>query len=264
MPDPNTEYLYYQTLIGAWPLTVERAQGYMMKATREAKMQTTWVANNKEFEDALMEFVARTMTHEPFVKDLEQFVERVKLPGRINSLAQTLMKHTAPGVPDLYQGTEVWDLSLVDPDNRRPVDYESRKHLLRDMRAMMGENIAARVMQRMDEGMPKMWVIHQALQLRRERPNLFGANSCYKPLVVNGAKSDNVVAYLRGGSVATIVPRLTMKVMDSWRDTAVVLPEGTWTNRLTGAAMDGGNVLMRSILREFPVALLVREGEAHA
>jgi len=264
MPDPNTEYLYYQTVIGAWPLTVERAQGYMMKAAREAKMQTTWVANNTEFEDALMEFVARTMTHEPFVKDLEQFVERVKGPGRINSLAQTLMKHTAPGVPDLYQGTEVWDLSLVDPDNRRPVDYERRKQLLREMRAMIGENVAARVMQRMDEGMPKMWVIHQALQLRRERPNLFGAASCYKALMVNGAKSDNVVAYLRGGAVATIVPRLTMKVMDSWRDTAVVLPEGTWTNRLTGAAMEGGNVLMRSILREFPVALLVHEGEAHA
>jgi (1->4)-alpha-D-glucan 1-alpha-D-glucosylmutase len=133
-------------------------------------MQTTWVANNKEFEDALMEFVSRTMAHEPFVKDLEQFVERVKGPGRINSLAQMLMKHTAPGVPDLYQGTEVWDLSLVDPDNRRPVDYERRKALLREMRAMMGENVAARVMERMDDGMPKMWVIHQALQLRRESP----------------------------------------------------------------------------------------------
>jgi (1->4)-alpha-D-glucan 1-alpha-D-glucosylmutase len=174
------------------------------------------------------------------------------------------MKHTAPGVPDLYQGTEVWDLSLVDPDNRRPVDYERRKRLLSEMRAMMGENVAARVMERMDEGMPKMWVIHQALHLRRERPEPFRCAAGYAQLAVSGAKSDNVIAYLRGGAVATIVPRLTMKVMDAWRDTAVLLPEGTWTNRLTGAAMEGGSVLMRSILREFPVALLVREGDAHA
>jgi (1->4)-alpha-D-glucan 1-alpha-D-glucosylmutase len=264
MPDPNTEYLYYQTLIGAWPLTVERAQSYMLKAAREAKMQTTWVANNKEFEDTLMEFVARTMEHEPFMREVEQFVDRVKGSGRINSLAQTLMKHTAPGVPDLYQGTEVWDLSLVDPDNRRPVDYERSKSLLREMRAMMGENVAARVMARMEDGMPKMWVIHQALRLRRERPEWFSAEAGYRPLTVQGAKSDHVVAFLRGDAVATVTPRLAMKVMDVWRDTAVVLPEGTWMNRLTGAAMAGGAVSVKALLREFPVALLVREGGTDA
>lgn len=264
MPDANTEYLYYQTLIGAWPITAERMQAYMLKAAREAKLQTTWIANNKEFEDALLEFVARTMEHAPFVKDVEQFVERVKFAGRVNSLAQTLMKHTAPGVPDLYQGTELWDLSLVDPDNRRPVDYERRRAVFDEMRNMMGENVAARIMERMDDGMPKMWVIHQALQLRRERKESFGADAAYTPQVVNGAKSDHVIAYLRGASVATIVPRLTMKVMDAWRDTAVVLPEGTWTNRLTGAAMNGGAVPMRVLLRDFPVALLVREDGLNA
>jgi (1->4)-alpha-D-glucan 1-alpha-D-glucosylmutase len=264
MPDPNTEYLYYQTLIGAWPLTVERAQAYMLKAAREAKLQTTWVANNREFEEALMEFVARTMAHAPFMKDVEQFVERIKYAGRVNSLAQTLMKHTVPGVPDLYQGTEVWDLSLVDPDNRRLVDYEGRRQLFQEMREMVGENVATRVMGRLDDGMPKMWVIHQALQLRRERPEWFGADAVYAPLVVSGGKSDNVIAYMRGNAVATIVPRLSMKVMDAWRDTTVVLPEGTWTNRLTGAAMNGGSVPMRSLVREFPVALLVREGDQNA
>jgi (1->4)-alpha-D-glucan 1-alpha-D-glucosylmutase len=264
MPDTNTEYLYYQTLIGAWPLTVERAKSYMLKAAREAKMQTTWVSNNREFEDALMEFVARTLEHAPFVKELEQFVDRVKTAGRVNSLAQTLMKHTAPGVPDLYQGTEIWDLSLVDPDNRRPVDYKWRKQLLKEMRAMMGENVAARVMERMEDGMPKMWVIHQALRLRCEHPDWFGADAAYMPLAVRGAKSEHVIGYLRGDAVATVVPRLTMNVMDAWRDTAVVLPEGTWTNRLTGAAMGGGAVSMRNLLREFPVALLVREDRAHA
>jgi (1->4)-alpha-D-glucan 1-alpha-D-glucosylmutase len=234
----------------------------MLKAAREAKLQTTWVANNREFEDALMEFVARTMEHAPFVKDVEQFVERVKYAGRVNSLAQTLIKHTAPGVPDVYQGSEIWDLSLVDPDNRRPVNYEFRRRLFDEMRGMIGENVAARVMERMDDGMPKMWVIHQALQLRHERPELFSADAAYMPLVVGGGRSDNVIAYMRSNAVATIVPRLTMKVMDAWRDTTVVLPEGTWTNRLTGAAMNGGAVQMRSLAREFPVALLVREGVA--
>lgn len=264
MPDANTEYLYYQTLIGAWPLTVERAQAYMMKAVREAKLQTSWIANNKDFEDSLMEFIACTMDHAPFMKDVEQFVERVKYAGRVNSLAQTLMKHTVPGIPDLYQGTEIWDLSLVDPDNRRPVDYEQRRQILQDMRGMMSDNVATRVMERMDDGMPKMWVIHQALQLRRERPEWFGAESAYTPLAVTGPKSDHVIAYTRCNNVATIVPRLTLKVMDSWRDTAVVLPQGTWTNRLTGAAMEGGSVQMRWLIREFPVALLVREGSFNA
>jgi (1->4)-alpha-D-glucan 1-alpha-D-glucosylmutase len=264
MPDANTEYLYYQTLIGAWPLTVERVQAYMLKAVREAKLQTSWVANNRDFEDSLMEFIARTMEHAPFMKDVEQFVERVKYPGRINSLAQTLLKHTAPGVPDLYQGTELWDLSLVDPDNRRPVDYELRRQLFNDMRGMMGENVAARVMERIDDGMPKMWVIHQALQLRRQHPEWFGADSAYTPLSVSGSRADHVIAYARCNNVATVVPRLTMKVMDSWRDTAVVLPEGTWSNWLTGAAMNGGPVQMRTLVREFPVALLVREGVSNA
>jgi (1->4)-alpha-D-glucan 1-alpha-D-glucosylmutase len=204
------------------------------------------------------------MEHAPFMKDVEQFVERVKYAGRVNSLAQTLVKHTVPGVPDLYQGTELWDLSLVDPDNRRPVDYELRRRIFNDMCRLMGENVTARVMERMDDGMPKMWVIHQALMLRRERPEWFGADAAYSPLAVSGSKADHVIAYARCNNVVTIVPRLTTKVMDAWRDTSVMLPEGTWTNRLTGAAMEGGQVPMRSLVREFPVALLVREGGSNA
>ena len=198
MPDRNTEYLYYQTLIGAWPLPVERAQAYMLKAAREAKQQTTWVANNQEFEGALHSFIERTLAHAPFVREVQQFVERVKDAGRVNSLAQTLMKHTAPGVPDLYQGTELWDLSLVDPDNRRPVDYEERRRLLSELMAMRGDDVAAQVMARAEEGLPKMWTIHQALRLRRERPEWFGAEAGYTPLAVDGAKRDHVIAYLRG------------------------------------------------------------------
>src|ERR1700678_650213 len=198
MPDRNTEYLYYQTLIGAWPLPIDRAQAYMLKAVREAKQQTSWVANNKEFEEALRMFIELTLNYAPFLRELQQFVSRVQDAGRVNSLTQTLLKHTAPGVPDLYHGGELWDLSLVDPDNRRQVDYEVRRRLLRELKEMSGDDVAARVMSRADEGLPKMWTIHQALQLRRERPECFGAEADYTPIEVDGAKYDHVIAYLRG------------------------------------------------------------------
>jgi (1->4)-alpha-D-glucan 1-alpha-D-glucosylmutase len=180
--------------------------------------------------------------------------------GRVNSLTQTLLKYTAPGVPDLYQGTELWDLSLVDPDNRRLVDYGVRRRLLNDLKHMSGENVAAQVMMRADEGLPKMWTIHQALQLRRERPDCFDAEAGYTPLEVDGAKHDHVIAYLRDEDVVTVAPRLTLKLDGMWRDTMVVLPKGRWRNRMTGAVVSGGVITMKLLLKDFPVALLVREG----
>src|SRR5277367_3638133 len=164
LPDRNTEYFYYQTLIGAWPLPMDRAKAYMTKAVREAKQQTTWVANNKEFEDALNLFIEFTYSYAPFQRELQQFVERILESGRVNSLTQTLLKYTAPGVPDLYQGGELWDLSLVDPDNRRPVDYGLRRRLLRELTQIGEEEIAAQIMMRAEEGLPKMWTIYRALQ----------------------------------------------------------------------------------------------------
>jgi (1->4)-alpha-D-glucan 1-alpha-D-glucosylmutase len=260
MPDRNTEYLYYQTLIGAWPLPMDRAQAYMLKAVREAKQHTTWVANNKEFEDALRMFIELTLNYAPFLRELQQFVARVQDAGRVNSLTQQLLKHTAPGVPDLYQGTELWDLSLVDPDNRRPVDYGLRKRLLCELKRMKVEDVAAQVMMRADEGLPKMWTIHKALELRRERPDCFGADAEYTPLEVDGDKHDHVIAYLRGEDVVTVVPRLTLKLGGAWKDTMVVLPKGRWRNRLTGGSVEGGVITMRLLMKDFPVALLVREG----
>jgi (1->4)-alpha-D-glucan 1-alpha-D-glucosylmutase len=260
IPDRNTEYLYYQTLIGAWPLPVERVQAYMLKAVREAKQQTSWVANNKEFEEGLRMFIELTLNYAPFLRELQQFVARVQDAGRVNSLTQTLLKYTAPGVPDLYQGTELWDLSLVDPDNRRPVDYAMRKRLLEEIRQMTGPDVAAQVMLRADEGLPKMWTIHKALELRRERPDCFDGEADYTPLEVDGAKHDHAIAYLRGEDVVTVVPRLTVMLDQSWKDTIVVLPRGQWRNRLTGAGMAGGVMTMKMLLKDFPVALLLREG----
>lgn len=125
---------------------------------------------------------------------------------------------------------------------------------------MEGSDIAAQVMRRADEGLPKMWVIHQALKLRRERPECFDAEAEYTPLEVDGAKHDHAIAYLRGEDVATVVPRLTLKLDGTWKDTIVVLPKGRWRNRLTKDSVAGGVITMKLLLKDFPVALLEREG----
>ncbi|HZD50693.1 MAG TPA: malto-oligosyltrehalose synthase [Silvibacterium sp.] len=263
-PDRNTEYFYYQTLIGAWPLPVDRAQAYMLKAVREAKQQTSWVANNKEFEEALHNFIEKTLAHEPFLQKLEEFVARILDAGRVNSLAQTLLKCVAPGVPDLYQGGELWDLSLVDPDNRRPVDYDLRRKLLSELQQLSGDDIGAQIMNRADEGLPKLWTIHQALLLRREHPEWFGAEANYTPLLAEGSKSDYVIACMRGDSVVAVVPRLFLTLDGSWRRTRLTLPEGRWTNRLTKTETNGGAIDLEGLLRHFPVALLTRETIANA
>ncbi len=255
LPDRNTEYFYYQTLIGAWPITADRLHQYMQKATREAKQQTSWVSNNTEFEDALNSFIDATLNNAPFISDLEQMVRRIREAGRINSLAQTLMKHTAPGVPDLYQGSELWDLSLVDPDNRRPVDYPRRRALLAELQSLPLNQI----LDRSDDGLPKLWTITRALHLRREHPEWFGADANYEPIEITGRRCDFAIAYGRGGRVVTVVPRLTLSRNGMWQDSSLTLPEGIWTNRLTGEELSGGPVQIDHLLRNFPVALLVKE-----
>jgi (1->4)-alpha-D-glucan 1-alpha-D-glucosylmutase len=258
-PDRNMEYFFYQTLIGAWPLELERAQEYMLKAAREAKQHTSWTANHAEYEEALRRFVETALGDGEFVNDLDRFVEGVKDAGRVNSLAQTLMKHTAPGVPDLYQGSELWDLSLVDPDNRRPVDYSLRRRLLEEIQRMEPGKAADEAMRRKEEGLPKLWTIHRALYLRRERPHCFGARADYTQLRVSGPKMCHAIAYMRGGEVATIVQRWTKTLGDGWQETTVELSEGMWTNQLTGVQMNGGRIGMQDVLRDFPVALLARD-----
>ncbi len=257
-PDRNTEYFLYQTMVGAWPISQERLVAYMEKATREAKVQTSWVQQNKEFEDGLRSFIEGLVNSETFVADLENFVKRVLHAGRINSLAQSLLKFTAPGIPDTYQGGELWDLSLVDPDNRRPVDYIVRRRMLDELHGGME---VEEIMRRMDEGMPKLWVVHRALSLRKEHPEWFGATSAYSPIVTKGSKSEHLVAFMRADQVVTIAPRWLLRLGGSWAGTTVELPQGPWRNRFTGDVVTGGRALVHKLLERFPVALLTRETE---
>ncbi|HLY42975.1 MAG TPA: malto-oligosyltrehalose synthase [Terracidiphilus sp.] len=255
-PDRNTEFYLYQTLVGAWPIAKERVLAHMEKATREAKQMTSWTQQNKEFEDALRRFIERILESEAFVAEVDRFVERIVNPGRFNSLAQTLLKFTAPGVPDTYQGCELWDLSLVDPDNRRPVDFNERRRLLAEL--VNGMDLE-QISHRSDSGLPKLWVTHQALCLRRDHPEWFGDGAAYSPLFAEGQKADHLIGFLRGDSVAVFIPRWPMKLAGKWGSTAVDLPPGGWTNLLTREEMAGGKVRAQALFERFPVALLVRE-----
>jgi (1->4)-alpha-D-glucan 1-alpha-D-glucosylmutase len=258
LPDRNTEYFLYQTMIGTWPLSEERLQAYMAKAAREAKEQTSWTQQNKEFEEALRAFIAQIYTSRELVADVEALVKRVDRAGRVNSLAQTLLHFTAPGVPDTYQGGELWDYRLVDPDNRTPVDYDLRQRMLNELKSGMSVD---EVMKREATGMPKLWLVHQSLMLRRDHPEWFGEHAAYEPLPVRGTKTSHAVAYLRAGRVATLVPRWPIRLGVNWGGTTVSLPGGKWTNVLTGDTVEGGRLRIQALLRNFPVVLLVKNAE---
>lgn len=252
-PDRNAEYLLYQTLVGAWPIEAERVIAYMEKATREAKAHTAWTNQNAEYESAVRAFIEAILADRAFLDRLEQFVGRVREPGRVTSLSQTLIKLTAPGVPDIYQGTELWAMSLVDPDNRRPVDFDLRRQLLSRLKEATPEE----VLKGDDEGLTKMWVTRQALHARKRRPELFLSGG-YEPLIAVGPKPDNVVSFLRGDGAITVAPRLVMGISDGWQDTQVSIPAGRWRNEMTGDELSGGETKIADLLRRFPVALLMR------
>jgi (1->4)-alpha-D-glucan 1-alpha-D-glucosylmutase len=259
--DRNTEYLFYQTLVGAWPLSADRAAAYMEKAAREAKMHTSWTRPNGEYEEALAGFVQDTLDDVEFRRDVAAFVAPLVGLGRVNPLAQTLLKIAAPGVPDFYQGTELWDLSLVDPDNRRAVDYQTRRRLLAEVKGLSAEQALAR----MDEGLPKLWLIRRALCARRGRPEAFGAGEAarYRPLAATGARAQHVVAFARGSEVVAVVPRLVGGLGGGWEDTSLELPPGRWRNELTGEDV-AGRVPMAELVARFPVALLLHATEPAA
>lgn len=252
-PDRHAEYLLYQTLIGAWPLSQERCWQYMLKACREAKIRTSWHEPNTGYEENIRGFVDGVYQTPEFLASLESFIQPLVLPGRINSLSQALIKMIVSGVPDFYQGTELWDLSLVDPDNRRPVDFELRSQLLRRCRELS----AAQAVRNWDGGLPKLWMLARVLALRRERPEEFSDRSKYQPLVAQGAHLGNVLAFRRGEHLIAVVPRFSLTVAGDWGDTLLPLPRGTWKNHFTGTASHGA-VSPGELFDQFPVALLIR------
>jgi (1->4)-alpha-D-glucan 1-alpha-D-glucosylmutase len=253
-PDRNAEYLFYQVLCGAWPLSAERACAYMEKAAREARQHTSWCDQDRAYEEALRGFISRALSSREFIREVGQFVASLADAGWVNSLAKTLLKLTAPGVPDIYQGCELWNLTLVDPDNRRPVDFAVRQRLLGEVCSLLPEAIWAR----REEGLPKLWVIRQALNLRAQRPELFSGSGSYVPCQIQGAKAAHAVVFIRGGGAITIVPRLVLGLGVDWGATTMELPAGSWRNVLTGDQRAGGAALLADLLRRFPVALLAR------
>jgi len=254
-PDRNAEYLFYQTLVGAWPLSADRALAYMVKTTCEAQEHTGWNDRNPEYDEALRNFISESLCDPEFIADLERFVAGLIAAGRVNSLAQTLLKLTAPGVPDIYQGNELWDFSLVDPDNRRPVDFKACHRMLAEAKTVT----AAEAWKHPDEGLPKLWLIRRVLALRARRPEQFDNRGSYTPLYARGPKAKQVVAFMRGDCAITIVPRLPLKLQNDWADTKLDLPRGNWVNELTGGNIVENPVRLAAILEQTPVALLVRK-----
>jgi (1->4)-alpha-D-glucan 1-alpha-D-glucosylmutase len=255
LPDRNTEYFLYQTMVGAWPIPAERLLPYMEKVCREAKQHTSWLSPNEEFETATRDFIEALYRDRDFLDGLEQFVRPLIEPGRINSLAQRLLELTSPGVPDTYQGTELWDLSLVDPDNRRPVDYDRRRRLLSELGTLSVEDVWSRI----DEGLPKLWSIYHTLRTRREHPTSFQEDGEYTPLTAEGAKAQHALAYLRSENILVVVPRLVWQLDRNWGDTTLHIPQGGWRNQFTNEIFNGPQLRLAELLRRFPVALLAKD-----
>ncbi|MFI9008012.1 malto-oligosyltrehalose synthase [Actinosynnema sp. NPDC053489] len=242
--EPSLNLLAWQSLVGAWPITPERMRDYLDKAAKESKVRTTWTDHDEAFEAAVAAWPEQVLSG-PVAAEVASFVERIVAAGWSNALGQKLVQLTAPGVPDVYQGTELWDLSLVDPDNRRPVDYDVRRRLLARIEDGWLPDVD-------DSGAAKLLVVQRALRLRRERPELFRG---YRPLEASGRAARHVVAFERDGLVA-VATRLPVGLADAggWGDTVLPLPPGEWTDVLTSRPADGR---LDAMLSRYPVALLV-------
>ncbi len=295
-PDGNEEYLLYQILLGTWPVTaaeggggaarsaftamtdeehavyVKRIQEYMTKAIKEAKVNSSWIQPNEGWDDAVRRFIAsllrRGKAANPFVRAFEPMAERVAQLGVINSLSQTILKLTVPGVPDIYQGCDLWDFSLVDPDNRRPVDYPARREVLAALKGAAPREM----LDRWDDGRIKLFVTRTLLQHRLAQPELFKQGS-YRPLKVTGRHVESVVAFAReheGASLVVIVPRLASRVGlpptgEAWANTAISLEESDepapWRDLFTGRRVkpsDDGTLPLSEVLADFSWAVLTR------
>ncbi len=252
-PTDADAYLFLQTAVGAWPIDADRVAAYLEKASREAKLRTSWTAPDADYDGALERYVRGALADETFLLELQAFVGPLVDAGRRAALAQLAIQLTAPGVPDLYQGSELWELSMVDPDNRRPVDYRARRALL--AAATAGD--AATAWAARDDGLPKIWLAHRVLSLRRRRPAPF-ASGDYRPLAAAGPQAAGVLAFVRGKAVLTVAPRLVRRVeREGWGDTELALPDGRWLD--LGGTAHAGTVRVGHLLETFPVSILERQ-----
>jgi (1->4)-alpha-D-glucan 1-alpha-D-glucosylmutase len=250
-PGGLAQYVLFQTIVGAWPLDADRAVDYMRKATREAKRETSWTQPNEEYDQLLEIYVRTALADSEFRAAVEAFVSRIDAAARRNSLAQTVLKLTAPGLPDIYRGTEVFSYSLVDPDNRRPVDLGRLQALLDRAR-----NEAFDVAWLNDEpDLAKLWLINRTLATRHEHETTFAARDSYTPLSAEGNGAGRVIAYQRGEDICVVSGRWSFETAEI--DATLPLPEGGWRNAFTGAALHGDEAIA-AILGGLPVAVLVR------
>jgi len=270
-PDRQEEYLFYQLLLAAWPLNMhtpdddfrQRIQSCFHKAQAEAKRNTTWTYPHKSWEAATGSFIDAVLSSTQFLKDFVPFAERIAARGMIYSLAQTVLKLTSPGVPDIYQGNELWDFSLVDPDNRRTVDYKARKALLENLDKRTPDDL----LKNLSDGAIKMKVIQSILTLRRECPQLFTLGA-YEPLQACGTYAAQVVAFTRkheSSELLVVVPcRLGQLEAPftgpAWHDTQLPLQPARWKNILTGASLEvaGEGMALSELFNSWPFAVLQR------
>ncbi|HJT18407.1 MAG TPA: malto-oligosyltrehalose synthase, partial [Thermoanaerobaculia bacterium] len=266
IPDANEELMIYQTLAGMWPLEEDERAGvrdrlkqFIEKAAREAKTHTSWIAPNPDYEKALLDFADALLNHQEFCEDFLKFQKRLAFYGAINAVSQIVLKATAPGVPDFYQGTDLWDLSLVDPDNRRAVDYERRSSMLRKMHAL-GERLdVATMLRRWSDGRLKMFVTWKLLGMRARRAEAI-SRGAYEAL--DGGR--NVCAFMRGEEVLVAVPRFVTSLVkpgtfpageEVWK-TGNLACRGRWRNIFTGEELD--SLELSRVFARFPVAVLER------
>jgi (1->4)-alpha-D-glucan 1-alpha-D-glucosylmutase len=251
LPDRSLELLAWQCLVGAWPITAERFAAYLGKASKEAKLVTSHVEAVAEVDEAVAAWPAAVLADAELVAEIEEFVARISGPGWSNSLGQKLLQIAGPGVPDVYQGTELFEYSLVDPDNRRPVDWAARRELLARLDDGWLPDVDA-------EGAAKLLVTVSALRLRRYRPEAFAG---YRPLHAQGPAARHAVAFQRTPALVAVATRLPVGLAaQGWGDTVLPLPDAAqdWFDVITGAPVDGPAPRLADLLSRYPVALLVR------
>jgi (1->4)-alpha-D-glucan 1-alpha-D-glucosylmutase len=244
-PDPGTGLFLWQNIFGVWPAegTVtaqlrDRLHGYAEKAIREAALHTSWNDPDAEFEDDVHTWLDDVIDG-PVAVELTTLVGYLDEHARSDALGQKLLSLTVPGIPDVYQGTELWDDSLVDPDNRRLVDYAALRAALKSLTH------------------PKIRVVTAALRLRRDRPDIF-LDGGYRPVSATGAAREHVVAFQRGADVLVAVSRWTVRLAETgWGDTLLTLPDGMWRDRITGARLSGP-IPVAEVFADLPVSLLER------